>query len=121
MGDLVSRLRGSWGRCPALSGLRPKPYSSIKPFGNHSPHILPHPSRLAIGCWRGIMHKCINYIGVMDMFTTVDKALAALLMAVVFLVNTFFNTGLTVDPATVNTIAALVTPVLIWLVPNKRA
>lgn len=53
------------------------------------------------------------------MITSFDKAIVALIMVGVFFVNTFFNTSLTVDVATVNSIAAVVTPLLVWLVPNK--
>jgi len=54
------------------------------------------------------------------MITSVDKAIAALVMAGVFLANTFFNTDWAVDAATINTIAAVLTPVLVWLIPNKK-
>lgn len=55
------------------------------------------------------------------MFTTIDKALTALIMAVIFLLNYFFgfNLGwLTSD--TIATIVAALTPFLVWLVPNKK-
>lgn len=55
------------------------------------------------------------------MITSFDKAIVALIMAGVFLINTFFNTSLTVDVATVNSIAAVLTPLLVWLIPNKHA
>ncbi len=53
------------------------------------------------------------------MFTTFDKALAALVMALIYMANTFLNTGLTISEETVNTVISLITPVLVWLVPNK--
>jgi hypothetical protein len=55
----------------------------------------------------------------MAMFTTFDKALAALVMALIYMANTFLNTGLTISEETVNTVISLITPVLVWLVPNK--
>lgn len=55
------------------------------------------------------------------MFTTIDKALAALVMAVLYLLNTFLGIDLGWSAETINTIIAAVTPVLVWLVPNKPA
>ena len=48
-----------------------------------------------------------------------NKAIAAAVMAAIGLANTFFNAGLVVDPEAVNTVVALFTPVLVWLIPNK--
>ena len=53
------------------------------------------------------------------MFTSLDKALAALVMAVMFVLNNFFGINLGIDETTVNTIIAAVTPFLVWLIPNK--
>lgn len=53
------------------------------------------------------------------MFTSYDKALVALVMALIFLANKFFNTSISVDEATVNGIITLLTPVLVFLIPNK--
>jgi len=50
-----------------------------------------------------------------------DKAIAAMLMASIFLVNQFFGLGINVSPETINTVVAVVTPVLVYLVPNKPA
>lgn len=50
-----------------------------------------------------------------------NKAIVAVLMAIIAVANTFFNTGLVVDPATVNTVAALLTPILVWAIPNRSA
>lgn len=55
------------------------------------------------------------------MSTTINKALVALLGAAVVLANTFFNNGVSVSPETINTIAAVLTPVLVWLIPNAKA
>lgn len=54
------------------------------------------------------------------MFTSIDKALTAMIMAVIFLLNYFF--GFNLGWLTADTIAAIVaalTPILVWAVPNK--
>jgi uncharacterized membrane protein YdbT with pleckstrin-like domain len=53
------------------------------------------------------------------MFTSVDKALVALVMAVIYLVNHFtdFHFALTEDQVTV--LVGIVTPILVHQVPNK--
>ena len=55
------------------------------------------------------------------MFTSLDKALVALVMGVLYLLNTFttFHVGLTQDQVTAA--IALLTPVLVYLVPNKAS
>lgn len=54
------------------------------------------------------------------MFTSVDKALVALVMAVIWLVNFFFGVNLGwITQDTVATIVGLLTPVLVWAIPNK--
>jgi hypothetical protein len=53
------------------------------------------------------------------MFTAIDKALAALIMAALYLLNTFAGIDLGLSPDTINTIIAAITPFLVWLVPNK--
>jgi len=53
------------------------------------------------------------------MFTTIDKAIAALVMAVLYLLNTFLGIDLGWSDTTINTIIAAFTPLLVWLVPNK--
>lgn len=55
------------------------------------------------------------------MFTSVDKAIAALVMATVFLVNNFTGWHLGLDEDTVNAIAGVLTPLMVWLVPNRPA
>lgn len=54
------------------------------------------------------------------MFTSIDKALMAVVMGVLYLLNEFFGLsyGLTEDQ--VSGILAVVTPVLVWLIPNRR-
>ncbi|MEN6644298.1 MAG: hypothetical protein ABFE08_17805 [Armatimonadia bacterium] len=54
------------------------------------------------------------------MFSSIDKALAALVMAVLFLINYFFGVNLSwVSQDTVATVIGLLMPVLVWAVPNK--
>lgn len=55
------------------------------------------------------------------MFTSIDKALVALIMATLWLVNYFLglNVGW-ISQDTVATIVGLITPVLVWAVPNKK-
>lgn len=54
------------------------------------------------------------------MFTSVDKALVALVMAVIWLVNFFFGVNLGwITQDTVATVVGLLTPVLVWAIPNK--
>ena len=48
-----------------------------------------------------------------------SKAIAAAVMAAIGLANTFFNAGLVVDPDAVNAAVGLLTPALVWLIPNK--
>ena len=55
------------------------------------------------------------------MFTSIDKALVAAIMGVLFIVQTY--TGLSmawVTPDTITTIIGLITPVLVWAIPNKK-
>ena len=53
------------------------------------------------------------------MFTAVDKALTALVMSVLFLLNTFTDINLGLSETTISTIIAGVAPILVWLIPNK--
>lgn len=54
------------------------------------------------------------------MFTSIDKALVALVMGVLFIVQTYTGFSLSwISQDTVATIVGLVTPVLVWAIPNK--
>lgn len=53
------------------------------------------------------------------MFTSIDKALVALIMAFIFLVNNFTGFHFAVDESTANAVASIFTPILVWLIPNK--
>jgi hypothetical protein len=50
-----------------------------------------------------------------------SKAIVAAVMAAIGLANTFFNAGIVVDPEAVNVVVGLLTPVLVYLIPNKGA
>ena len=55
------------------------------------------------------------------MFTSIDKALVAAIMGILFIIQTY--TGLQLPwaaPDTITTIIGLVTPVLVWAIPNKK-
>ena len=54
------------------------------------------------------------------MFTSIDKALVALIMSGIFLLNFFFGLNLGfLTQETVATIVGLLTPILVWATPNK--
>lgn len=54
------------------------------------------------------------------MFTSIDKALVALIMGVLFIVQTYTGFSLSwISAETVSTIVGLITPVLVWAIPNK--
>tara|TARA_R110000868_G_scaffold8081_2_gene41801 strand:- start:28678 stop:28854 length:177 start_codon:yes stop_codon:yes gene_type:complete len=54
------------------------------------------------------------------MFSSMDKALVALIMSIIFLLNFFFGVNLgIVSQDTVATIVGLLTPILVWAIPNK--
>ena len=56
------------------------------------------------------------------MFTTIDKALVALIMGVLFILQTYTGFSLAwLTPETISTIVGLITPVLVWAIPNKPA
>ncbi len=54
------------------------------------------------------------------MFTGIDKALIALVMAAIYILNTFFGFHLGINEMTLNTIVAVITPILVYLIPNKK-
>lgn len=53
------------------------------------------------------------------MFTSIDKALVALIMGAIYIGNTFLGLNIGLSEATVTTIIGALTPILVWLVPNK--
>lgn len=54
------------------------------------------------------------------MFTTLDKALVALVMGILSILNLVFGVNLGLDPATVSTVIAALTPFLVYFIPNKK-
>ena len=55
------------------------------------------------------------------MFSSIDKALVALIMGLLFIIQTYtgFSTSW-ISAETVSTIVGLITPVLVWAIPNKK-
>ena len=54
------------------------------------------------------------------MFTSIDKALVAAVMGILFIIQTFTGFSFAwLTPDTVATIIGLITPVLVWATPNK--
>ena len=53
------------------------------------------------------------------MFTTIDKAIVALVMSLAFLFETFIGETLGIDDETLTMFLAAATPVLVWAWPNK--
>ena len=56
------------------------------------------------------------------MSTSIDKALVAAIMGILFIAQAY--TGLQLPwatPDTIATIIGLLTPVLVWAIPNKKA
>jgi hypothetical protein len=55
------------------------------------------------------------------MFSSIDKALVALVMGILFIVQTYTGFSLSwISQETVSTIVGLLTPVLVWAIPNKK-
>lgn len=54
------------------------------------------------------------------MFTTMDKALVAVVMGLLSILNLVFNIDLGLSPETVSGIIAAVTPILVYIFPNKK-
>lgn len=54
------------------------------------------------------------------MITSIDKALVAVVMAVIFFANEYFNAGWVIDQAVVTQLVAVATPILVWAIPNKK-
>ncbi|HEX2753703.1 MAG TPA: hypothetical protein VHP34_11485 [Alphaproteobacteria bacterium] len=53
------------------------------------------------------------------MFTSYDKFFVALIMAAVSFIQAYSGINLGIDNTTAAQIVAALTPVLVWLVPNK--
>ncbi len=54
------------------------------------------------------------------MFTTLDKALVALVMGILSILNIVFKVNIGLSPETISAIIAAVTPLLVYFIPNKK-
>ena len=55
------------------------------------------------------------------MFTSIDKALVAAIVGTLFIVQTYTGFSMVwATPDTIATIIGLITPVLVWAIPNKK-
>ena len=55
------------------------------------------------------------------MFTSIDKALVAAIMGILFIAQTYTGFNMAwATPDAVATIIGLLTPVLVWAIPNKK-
>lgn len=55
------------------------------------------------------------------MFTSIDKALVALIMGLLYIFQSFTGIGTSfLSEQTITTIVSLLTPLLVYLVPNKK-
>lgn len=55
------------------------------------------------------------------MFTQADKALAAIIMGVLFILNSWFHVTIPgfLTEANIDQVLAVLTPILVYLIPNK--
>ena len=53
------------------------------------------------------------------MITSVDKFLIAVIGSIVFALNNFFGFSFAVDPNVINGLVVVLTPVLVYFMPNK--
>jgi hypothetical protein len=54
------------------------------------------------------------------MFTSIDKAIVAMVMGLLFILQTYFGLNTSwISQETVATLIGLLTPVLVWAIPNK--
>ena len=54
------------------------------------------------------------------MFTSIDKALVALFGAIIYLISAFFGIEFSwLTPDMIQNAVTVVTPLLVWLIPNK--
>lgn len=51
------------------------------------------------------------------MFTSIDKALIAAVMSIVYILS-FFGVTVVVDEEQLRFIIAMITPILVWIMPN---
>ena len=55
------------------------------------------------------------------MFTSVDKALAAVIMAAIYLLKFFGVVDIPVDDQKLAGLLAVITPIVVYFIPNKKA
>lgn len=56
------------------------------------------------------------------MFTSMDKALVALIGALVYLASNFFGADFAwLTPDAIQNAVTIATPILVWLIPNKAS
>jgi hypothetical protein len=59
--------------------------------------------------------------GEIEMFSSIDKAIVAAVMGLLFIIQTYTGFSLSwISQETVATIVGLLTPVLVWAIPNKK-
>ena len=54
------------------------------------------------------------------MFTSLDKALVALVMSVIYLANNYLGFHFALDPTALNALIMAVLPFLVYFIPNKK-
>jgi hypothetical protein len=54
------------------------------------------------------------------MITSFDKAIAAALGLIIWVMNTYFGISFGIDEVTLNGLVAAITPLLVFLIPNKK-
>lgn len=55
------------------------------------------------------------------MFTTMDKAIVAMIMGALFILSSVFGINLGFTEAQVAAVVGVLTPILVYLIPNKTA
>ena len=53
------------------------------------------------------------------MFTSLDKALVAVVMGILSILNLKFGFNIGIDPTVVSSVIAALTPLLVYIIPNK--
>jgi hypothetical protein len=54
------------------------------------------------------------------MFTSLDKAIVAAIMGVLYIINALWGINIGVSEATLSAIIGAITPILVYIVPNKK-
>jgi len=53
------------------------------------------------------------------MFTSIDKALVALIMGLLSIANLWFGIDLGISSDVIIALIAMLTPIIVWMTPNK--